>query len=780
MKKLIYKLVNNNIGSVLVMVIAVMLSIVAVASSASLMVITGYNHLETQYSHDKVQEELLLRSEAVRLHLSLEHDNNRPLPGRIIQILSPDRRTTFFISSRGQLKVIESFMGLATQQAFAIQSLITARRDRWVARSFKSPIKRYSERLVKNKSLAEYQYFTNVEASENADGGPAAAMVKFWGPDDMYGPVHSNDFIWIQNAGGGWPTFHDMVTTSEWIMDFTTGNRAILSAPMDQIFLGGYMEEVPEIIYSPTADLVRQNGIRVGSDDTDIVYAKLAEGGFTSMLGEIILTSIDTIGVYSWFPHNTDLANLVVTNGGNWYNDSNHIWTNHIAIYDTIWNIGPGQGLDNQSVWVDEAELWIEGDVYGAMTFASADTVFIVGDITYNGTYPGTPPDVVGSVNISDYFGLVSEEKILIRYKHKDPFESMELRDDNCFDVMLYGAYAAIGQGDEELYGDMNCHYEGIFTFQYQHPHGSTPNFWAMSPFISEEFTLRMTDTGGNGWDGAEIDVLINGEIRLENETCYGGMSTQIFNVEHGDVIETVYTAGTNENEHLYEILDGDNNVVVGDGPNPGPGIMYQAFLELPDVDTLYTYVDLHKFIFPPNDMLPPGIDGFNLHGGAPVVNTTCGFPYEWDAYINSYPNNIAGSYAYPYGTDYPWYNPVWPESSDDIVFERGELTIYGAIAQTRRGFIHRSGTDPYNHPDGNGNPPPSPSPWEMDEYHYDGFHGSTGYGKDYHYDRRLMYVQPPDFPQIYEGWGETTLTAFEKKSWFYKAPPADFVETTH
>ena len=41
------------------------------------------------------------------------------------------------------------------------------------------------------------------------------------------------------------------------------------------------------------------------------------------------------------------------------------------------------------------------------------------------------------------------------------------------------------------------------------------------------------------------------------------------------------------------------------------------------------------------------------------------------------------------------------------------------------------------------------------------------------------MYVQPPDFPQIYEGWGETTLTAFEKQSWFYKTPPDNFIEST-
>ena len=765
MKKLLQNLLSDN-GSVLVMVVAVMLSVVAVASSASLMVVCGHNQLQTQYSHDKIQEELFLRSEATRLHLAIEHDDARRLPGRIIEVLEPDRRTTYYISSRGQHIVINSFMGLATEQAYAIQSLITAKRERWIVQSYKSPIKRYSERLIKNKSLAEYQYFTDIEASENADGGFAAALVKFYGADDLYGPVHSNDDIWIQNQGG-WPTFHDFVTTSGRIMDFATGAPAIQSAPMDQIFLGGYAEEVPPIIFSPNADLIRENGLTLGDDDTDIVYVVLSNGSFDARFGAIETVGVDTFGVYSWFPHNTTLANNVVTNGGNWYEDSEHIWTNYITVHDTTWTTGTSFPVIGQSVWVDEAELWIEGSVYGAQTWASADTVFIVDDIIYQGTTHGEPPDDEGNINFTDYFGLVSEKKILIRYKHKDPFANMELREGNCIDVMLYGAYAAIGEGDPNLQGIMSCHSDGIFSFQYQHPHGSTPDFVAMTPFISEEFTLRLLDTGGNGWEGAEIDLYLNGELIIEDETCNAALSTHTFNIDHGDVIETVYTAGTNEGENLYEVLDADMNVVLADGPNPGPGIIYQVFLELPVIDTTYTYVDLHKFIFPPNGASPPSIDGFELHGS----NDPCGFPFESVAYINSYPNNGPG-YVYPNGTDYPWYNPVWPESLNDIVYERGTLTIFGAIAQRRRGFIHRSGSDPYNHPGDN--------KWEMDEYHYDGMHVSTGYDKDYHYDKRLMHVQPPDFPQIYEGWGETTLTAFEKQSWFYKTPPENFVETTH
>ncbi|MEA2097260.1 MAG: hypothetical protein U9P73_11305 [Candidatus Cloacimonadota bacterium] len=46
---------------------------------------------------------------------------------------------------------------------------------------------------------------------------------------------------------------------------------------------------------------------------------------------------------------------------------------------------------------------------------------------------------------------------------------------------------AAFGFGDGNAYGNMACHYDGIFTPQYQHPHGSTPNFIALSPYTFQE-----------------------------------------------------------------------------------------------------------------------------------------------------------------------------------------------------------------------------------------------------------------------------------------------------
>ncbi|MEA2104823.1 MAG: T9SS type A sorting domain-containing protein [Candidatus Cloacimonadota bacterium] len=488
--------------------------------------------------------------------------------------------------------------------------------------------------------LSKYQYFTNWEASENADGGIEAGKVKFWGQDEFFGKVHSNDDIWVQNVGG-WPTFHALVTTAGYIMDDGT-NARLDEGLEDQIFLGGLLDKddgIKEIPLEPNADLIRQNGIQpFAGADADIVYVKINGTSFESWLGDIQLVEVKSIPVLSWYPRNNSDVVAAINAGINWFEESDTVWVNEVAIYDTVWTPGPAIGVNNESVWVD-AELWIEGSISGKQTWGSSGNAYLTGDITYSGTNPGDEPDDPDNPNYSDYFGLVSEGRIFVKYKHRDP-ETGEIQSPNCNGIYMYGVYAAIGEGDPSIWGELFCHHDGIFTFEYQHPHGSTPNFESISPYT------------GN--------------------------------------------------------------------------------------DTTYTFIDLHKFIFPPDTNVPANIQGFLLHGNVPNnPYSMVGYPYENDAYLNSLPNS-GPPYIFPEGTDYPWYNPVWPESAEDIVTERGEIHIWGSIIQRRRGYTHRSGSDPYNHPD--------QTEWNMEEYHYDGTHPPTGYGKDYHYDSRLSDIQPPDF----------------------------------
>lgn len=676
MRAVIKAVLKSEKGGAFLISVAIIVVLISIISTLSLLAIAEYDHYQVHYQIDMIQQEILMRSEMKRSQMAIDFNEHRPLPGRNVEISFPGRTTTYTLQTEKEHTNLIDFMGFPTSQAIVVKTLITSKRAKHFTPARKSPVKRYTERLIQNESLAQYQYFSDNESSENADGGAEAARVKFWGPDVLHGKVHSNTDIWIQCAGGGnnngWPTFLDMVTTAGVFRYHPSGVRLDQSgAPMLEIFRGGWFQGEGDpsshILFEPTAELIRQNGQRPFNPEMEIVYVTINGTSYSSMYGDIQLIEVKEFPVYSWFPSDAAEVDAIVASGGNWYEDSDHIWTNYITIYDTLWIQGPGGALSNGSIFV-ESELWIEGDVGGKQTWGCSDTIYIVGDITYVNTTPGEPPDDPENPNLSDYFGLVSEQKILIRYKHRDP-ETNEIMFPNCGNINLYGAFAAIGEGDVNLYGDMACHYDGIFTFQYHHCHGSTPSFWAQSPYP-------------------------------------------------------------------------------------------------PHNDTLYDYVDLHKYIFPISVNIPTSIYGFALHGAPPPDTYPCGYNYPDLPYFYSYPNNNSSNYVYPYGTDYPWYNPVWPEERHAIYYERGAINMWGAIAQRRRGFVHRSGSDDYNHP------PSLQGDWDLDVYHFDGDHPSTGYSKNYHYDDRFMFVQPPDYPQIYRGWGGNALSSFDQRTWYFKIPP--------
>ncbi|MCF7920453.1 MAG: hypothetical protein K9N06_11135, partial [Candidatus Cloacimonetes bacterium] len=601
-----------------------------------------YDNMQVGYANDVLQEETLLRSERMRTGIQMQDSpQNFPMSGYMTEVSSNDHVTTYkiinqSIKSNGREKIgptlIKAYRGRKSQFGNDDDKM--------------SPIIRYAESILQGRSLAQYQYFTMHEYSEN-DEYMETDRVKFWGPDVLWGPVHSNDDIWIQQLGGGtnnnWPTFHALVTTNGRIMDHATGQPAVQTAPMDLIFLDGYQENSGFInISAGNAIEIRNNGYNLDtSEGRDILYVKLDGTNAICRYADII-TEPDTFTVYNSFP---DPAHPTFPVG-----DS--IWTNYVNVKRVDWDdMTFNLSVLNSSVFV-HCKMWIEGSMSGRQTWGCADTIFITGDLVYNGTNPGDPP----SLTDPDILGIVSEERIYIQYKNYDP-DTEQIQSPNTNGLFLYGCYAAIGDGNMDLYGDLNTHYEGIFSFYYMHPHGSTPGF-------------TITYPNGYEWD-----------------------------------------------------------------------------IEFPD---------FHKFIFP----LSPywsGDPGFLLHGGPIAANPwpTCGYPYENPAYPAA---NVP-----PYGTDWPWYNPVWPEAVNTQMGERGIIHMFGGIQQFRRGFVHRSGSDPLNHP-GNG--------WDIDHWEYDGTHDSTGYDKDYHWDDRIDYgMLPPNYPQVYEGMGSTTLY-YSSSGWTMKVPP--------
>ncbi|MFH2094836.1 MAG: BNR-repeat neuraminidase N-terminal domain-containing protein [Bacteroidota bacterium] len=79
--------------------------------------------------------------------------------------------------------------------------------------------------------------------------------------------------------------------------------------------------------------------------------------------------------------------------------------------------------------------------------------------------------------------------------------------------------------------------------------------------------TLCLYDSGANGWQGGTLTVQVNGSNVLTGVTLAAGSSgTYNFIADDGDVITTIYTAGTNPAENRYEITNPNGAYILSDG----------------------------------------------------------------------------------------------------------------------------------------------------------------------------------------------------------------------
>ena len=93
----------------------------------------------------------------------------------------------------------------------------------------------------------------------------------------------------------------------------------------------------------------------------------------------------------------------------------------------------------------------------------------------------------------------------------------------------------------------------------------------------TEDFLLVLTDSWGDGWDGAYMDVSVNGTLIYDDITVAASTAEFTLAVDDGDIVQTVYTAGSYEGEHSYAFYDNNGTLVASDGPSPGAGITFTA-----------------------------------------------------------------------------------------------------------------------------------------------------------------------------------------------------------
>jgi hypothetical protein len=85
---------------------------------------------------------------------------------------------------------------------------------------------------------------------------------------------------------------------------------------------------------------------------------------------------------------------------------------------------------------------------------------------------------------------------------------------------------------------------------------------------------LLMQDSYGDGWNGGQLEVRING-TSVGVFAAAGEASTAVFTACTGDAIQLIYSSGDWENENTYQLVGTYGNVLFADGPEPATGTVF-------------------------------------------------------------------------------------------------------------------------------------------------------------------------------------------------------------
>ena len=94
----------------------------------------------------------------------------------------------------------------------------------------------------------------------------------------------------------------------------------------------------------------------------------------------------------------------------------------------------------------------------------------------------------------------------------------------------------------------------------------------------TESYLLYMEDSYGDGWNGASLDLTVNGVVVGDDLTILttdnaGDYNEFTFDVEVGDVVATVWTSGSYDNECYYGFYDAAGNLVAQAGTSEQPDL---------------------------------------------------------------------------------------------------------------------------------------------------------------------------------------------------------------
>lgn len=466
--------------------IAALLAVVGLMSGLSISGIAVHDARSYHWEHETIQSLHFLRSEANRGQAVLETKGEIAgmfyTPKRSVAVESNTLNRTYSMQSKVYKELSETTENVEIQgglsatgsvgeqrEHYKVQSLVETKRGVGQAAYYganDSIIRKYGELTIVQTNFSEFMYFTDQDVS------PAGNNVYFYGPDVITGKVHSNSDIWIKQLGGGsnngWPTFLNLVTTSGKIQSVPS------NYPLNQVFQGGLVEEYKGYDYPELANTLRARGQQLGEGRDHIYFFTIDGNSFGGMHGFLGAPRRVSKVVYNQYPPPGD-----------------SLYTNSFTVRDTLWTPYPG-GISSGKGYFVNGDLWIRGKFSGYQTWGCSGEMYLMGDITLTRTdVPQNPKK-----NPTDVVGLVSEHSITIKYAYRDPQDSLRYYPNVGADgdypdpagggIFIYAAMCALGDGGSNMFN------HGVFTFEYQHPHPSTPalNVQLTYPDGSQEIVL--------------------------------------------------------------------------------------------------------------------------------------------------------------------------------------------------------------------------------------------------------------------------------------------------
>lgn len=277
----------------------------------------------------------------------------------------------------------------------------------------------------------------------------------YGGPEVISGVLKINGDLHIRQTGGGnnngWPTFLDEVIISGTVISDPP------NYPVNQVFQGGLRENA-RLSDAQLRPFMYRNHFRsyemhIGEGSGHIYYLIGNGNSISGYHGIITPGTQKSAEVYSSYPPLPDSG-------------SEYLYTNDYMEPNIIWSPYPG-GLLNRNFFVD-GTLWLKGTFSGVNAFYSTGNIYIVGDILLSGTPAGQSP----AGNTTDKLSLITDKQIIVKYGYKDPVTGENVHT-NCRadDDPIY-IYADLFALKDYYENPLDA---GCFSFEYQHPHPSTP-----------------------------------------------------------------------------------------------------------------------------------------------------------------------------------------------------------------------------------------------------------------------------------------------------------------